>query len=101
MVIYNITIQVEIPIAEDWLSWLKEEHIPEVLQTGCFVKHQLVKLMDADESESITYAVQYYAENKMQLDLYLEQYAAALRQKGIDLWGNRFITFRTIMEVVQ
>ncbi len=28
MIIYNVTITVEDDIKEDWLSWIKKEHIP-------------------------------------------------------------------------
>lgn len=100
MLIYNVTVQVERSIADDWLSWLQQEHIPEVLQSGCFVKHQVVKLIDAAETENVTFAIQYYAASEQQLNSYLDEYATALRQRGFDKWGNRFIAFRTIMQVI-
>ena len=100
MLIYNVTVQVERSIAVEWLNWLQLEHVPEVLQTGCFVRHQVVQLVDAEETESVTYAVQYYVESEKQLNTYLDEHAAALRQKGFDKWGNRFIAFRTIMQVI-
>jgi hypothetical protein len=100
MLIYNITVQVERSIADALLSWLQQEHIPEVLQTGCFVKHQVVKLVDAAETESVTYAIQYYTENETELNRYLNDHASVLRQRGFDKWGNRYIAFRTIMEVI-
>jgi hypothetical protein len=100
MLIYNVTIQVENSVAAQWLQWLQQEHIPEVLLTGCFSKYQLVKILNAEETATATYAVQYYAADNTQLDHYLENYAQGLRQKGFDRWGNRFIAFRTIMEVI-
>lgn len=99
MLIYNVTVQVENSIAADWLSWLKQEHIPDVMGSGCFVKFQLVKIL-SDEPGTATYAVQYYADNQEQLDTYLNEYAITLRKKGSDRWGDKFIAFRTIMEVV-
>ena len=100
MLIYNVTIQVERSIAEDWLQWMTVEHIPEVMQTGCFEKYQLVKLLGKDEPETVTYAVQYYATAQQQLDTYLSEHTDGLRQKSLERWGERFIAFRTIMEVV-
>lgn len=100
MLIYNVTVQVERSIATDWLQWLRQEHVPEVLETGCFIRHQVVKLVDAAETESVTYAVQYYVESEEILNKYLETHAPVLRQKGFDKWGNRFIAFRTVMEVI-
>jgi Domain of unknown function (DUF4286) len=101
MLIYNVTIQVNKEIATEWLEWLKNEHIADMMRSGCFVNHQVVRLLHVDESESITYAVQYYAEDQTQLDRYLNEHAATLRQKGTERWGDRFIAFRTIMEVVK
>ena len=36
MFIYNVTIKIQEAIHEPWLQWLKEEHVPEVLASGCF-----------------------------------------------------------------
>jgi hypothetical protein len=101
MLIYNVTIQVEKEIAAQWLHWLKHEHIPDLMNTGCFSSYQVVKLLDVDESEALTYAVQYYANNRELLDKYLDEHAAELRKKGSEKWGDRFVAFRTIMEVIR
>ena len=44
MIIYNVTITVEDDIKEDWLSWMKKEHIPEVIECGGFIKAQIKKI---------------------------------------------------------
>ena len=41
MIIYNVTIKVEGKIAEAWLHWLLDEHIPDVIQTNCFIDYKL------------------------------------------------------------
>lgn len=35
-ILYNVTVKVTPDIAADWLQWIKEEHINDVVQTGCF-----------------------------------------------------------------
>lgn len=35
-IVYNVTTKVELSIAEEWLTWLKDEHIPDLIKTGCF-----------------------------------------------------------------
>jgi hypothetical protein len=100
MLIYNVTIQADHAIADAWLQWMQEVHIPEVLATGCFVRAQLLRLLDTDETEGRTYATQYYAESRAQYDTYIAQYAEALRQQGRAKWGDAFVAFRTLMEVV-
>ena len=100
MIVYNVTIKVETAIASEWLAWLKHDHIPEVIGTGCFSKATVMKLLETDEADGLTYAIQYLAENKSQYDQYLEKYAGLMRQKSFDKWGNKFIAFRSVMEVV-
>ena len=57
MIIYNVTIKVDASIADAWLQWLLREHIPDMLHTGCFRSHRVVRLMEVDDSEGPTYAV--------------------------------------------
>lgn len=99
-IIYNVTTQVDKGIAEAWLQWMQSEHIPEILASGCFTGYRMVRLLEVDEAEGPTYAVQYEALSKAAYNLYIEKYAPALRQKGTDRWGDRFIAFRTLMQVV-
>lgn len=99
MLIYNVTIKVDWDISADWLEWLKSEHIPEVMDTGCFHKFQLVRVMQTDETEGPTYAVQYYSEGYSHYNRYIEVFAPVLREKTFEKWGNKFIAFRSLMEI--
>jgi len=100
MIVYNVTIKVHESIKAEWLKWLKEEHIPDVISTGCFTQAIILKLMEVDETEGPTYAVQYHAESKGLYNNYIETHAALMRQKGYDKWGDKFIAFRSVMQVV-
>jgi hypothetical protein len=100
MLIYNVTIKISNNIHSAWLAWMKNEHIPEVLATGCFSKATLVKLLEVDDSEGPTYAAQYLADTREQYDAYLNTHAAILRQKSFEKWGNEFIAFRSLMQVI-
>ncbi|MGL6266444.1 MAG: DUF4286 family protein [Chitinophagaceae bacterium] len=100
MLIYNVTSQVNHNISAGWLNWMKTEHIPEVLSTGMFTHHRLVKLLETDETEGFTYAIQYFCNTREQYEQYINNYAPALRKKALDRWGTQFIAFRTLMEVI-
>ncbi len=100
MIIYNVTIKVQQSIKDAWLQWLQEEHIPDILQTGCFTHATILRLLEVDDSEGPTYAVQYFAESKGLYNNYIEKHAAIMRQKGFDKWGDKFIAFRSVMQVV-
>lgn len=100
MIIYNVTIKVDPEIAQAWLTWIKDEHIIDVMATGCFTDAKIMYLLDMDEEEGPTYVVQYFAESKAKYNLYIERYAASMRQKSFDRWGDKFIAFRSVMQVV-
>lgn len=99
-VIYNVTIKVDQAIADEWLQWLKEEHIPDIIRTGCFTQATILQLLEVDDSEGPTYAVQYQADSREQYNRYIQAFSDEMRKKGTDRWGGRFIAFRSVMRVV-
>jgi len=100
MIIYNVTIKTAHSITDEWLNWLKEEHIADVINTGCFTHATVLRLLDIDEEDGITHAIQYHATDKKLYEEYLEKHADSMRKKGMDKWGDKFIAFRTVLEVV-
>lgn len=101
MIIYNVTIKVEGSIADEWLKWMQEEHIPGMMQTGCFSGHKVVRLLEVDDSEGPTYAVQYHASSKADYNRYIQIHAAGMRDQSFQRWGNRFMAFRSVMQVIE
>jgi hypothetical protein len=100
MLIYNVTIKIDWSIHDAWVQWMKQEHMPEVVDTGCFTGSQLIRLLETDEKEGPTYAAQYFAETKAAYNRYIEIHSAVLRQKTFEKWGDRFIAFRSLMQVI-
>ena len=101
MIIYNVTTQVHWNIHDAWLAWMKLEHIPEVLATGLFTHHRLLRLIEVDETEGPTYAVQYFTSAKEKYEHYIADYAKELREKVLAKWGDQVFAFRSLMEVVE
>jgi hypothetical protein len=101
MIIYNVTVQVTWSIHDAWLQWMKEVHVADVINTGMFFKHQMLRLLEVDETEGPTYAIQYYAKNKDEYNQYIQEFSELMRKKGTDQWGNQFIAFRSVMQVVE
>lgn len=100
MFIYNVTTKVDPSIHERWVEWMKKIHIPQIMDTGCFEQFQFVRLLETDDSDGPTYAVQYRADSKASYNLYLEKYATTLRKHALDAWGDKIISFRSFMQVV-
>jgi penicillin-binding protein-related factor A (putative recombinase) len=100
MILYNVTIKVHSSINNEWLQWLKEEHINEVMETNCFTSHKILRLLEIDEAEGPTYAIQYFAESKALYNLYIEKFASEMRNRSFAKWGDKFIAFRSVMQIV-
>ena len=100
MIIYNVTTKVRSDIASEWLQWLKEVHVKDILDTGSFTDFRIVKLLEVDEEEGPTYALQLYADSKAIYNQYVDKYAAKMRQAAFDKWGDKFISIRSIMQIV-
>ncbi len=102
MILYNVTVNVEPSIHEEFVNWLKKTHIPEVLQTGLFVKYSFLRLISDDpESIGTTYAVQYFLKDLKDFVNYTENYSPALQKKTKDRYGDKVVAFRTLLEVLE
>jgi hypothetical protein len=101
MLIYNITTLVDHSIAGPWSEWMLEEHIPRVMRYDCFLRFQFVRLLDTDESQGLTFAVQYFAADRNACDHYSDHVAPILEQDSNKIWGEKTLSFRTLMLVVK
>lgn len=101
MIIYNVTSKVAFEIESDWVKWMLEEHLQEVVATGCFTHAQLLRLLETDDEDGATYSAQYFATTKELQEQYVATFAPTLREKVISKWGNRMISFRSVLELVQ
>lgn len=100
MILYNVTIKIARDNEEEWLHWMKSDHIPEVMKTGMFTGFHVCRLLEQAEDEDTTYVIQYRCENKEKLDHYFKHFAPALRAQHDSRYKNKFVAFRTVMEIV-
>lgn len=98
--LYNITTQVMWDVHEAWLAWMLDEHIPAILGTGCFVRHQVVRLLETDETEGPVYAVQYYVLHKALYNTFINDHQPGFKKLEHARWGNSIFSFTSLMQVV-
>lgn len=98
MYIYNVTVNIEESVMEDWLQWMRETHIPDVMETGLFTGNRLCRVMVEEES-GVTYSIQYEVKDMETLQLYHDVYAAKLQEEHRKRYENKFVAFRTVLKV--
>lgn len=82
-----------------WLQWMLNQHLSDVMNTGCFVSYRLCKLL-AENDTGTTYAVQYFCNSLEDFHSYEKTFAPALRAEGMQKFGEHMVAFRTLMEII-
>ncbi len=99
MFLYNVTVNVDDEAQDQWIEWMRESHIPDVLQTGLFEAATFSKLM-VEEEAGTTYAIQYRLRDMESFRIYQEMYAENLQNEHTKRFGENTVAWRTFMEVV-
>ena len=100
MIIYNVTINIDDDVHDHWLSWMRDKHIPDMLATGKFTHAKMAKVLVEEELGGTSYSVQYTCPDRKTLKKYYAENASKMREEGLKLFPNKFVAFRTELEVV-
>ncbi len=101
MILYSITINIEKVVHDEWLAWMKNVHVPSVLNTGLFLESKILRLLNEEEQNTgITYSFQYFLKNISSLENFRENFERAIDLELYKKYQNMFVEFRTILEIV-
>ena len=101
MIIYNVTVKIDRSVQVEWLEWMLEKHIPDVMQTNLFQKYQVCRILEQNETDGITYAIRYECESMADFFTYQKEFAPALQQEHTEKYKDKFVAFRTLMRVIE
>jgi hypothetical protein len=101
MILYNVTVNIEKDAESDWVIWMKEIHIPEVLATGMFFENKFYKILHDSEDGSVNYSVQYFTDSMAKIIEYQKSFAPKLQNDVKEKFGEKFVVFRTLLETVE
>lgn len=101
MIIYNVTINIPDELHDEWLLWMKQTHLPDVMNTGMFTSYRMLKLLTRQPDEvGTTYAIQYNCPTKENYDRYAAEFGPALQTETRKKFGETLLAFRTLLEEV-
>jgi hypothetical protein len=95
MVTYEITTLVQPHLVEAYERYMRERHIPELLGTGCFQGAVLTRAAPG------RYRVRYEARNEGDLERYLAEHAAGLRDEFASHFPEGVTVSREVWVAVQ
>ncbi|MGB1507955.1 MAG: DUF4286 family protein, partial [Crocinitomicaceae bacterium] len=79
MVLYNVTISIDVSCEHEWLEWMREVHIPDVIKTGFFKEAKICRLIGGEEEGGKTYAIMYTSYTEEDLEDYKKNHAPKLQ----------------------
>ncbi len=95
MIIYEITATVREDLIEEYEKYMRERHIPDLLETGFFVRAFFTR------SNENRYRVQYHAPDQTALDNYLKAKADDLRSDFLKNFPDGIEVSRENWEILQ
>lgn len=101
MILYSVTINIENTVHDEWLQWMKNEHVPNVLETGLFVDNKILRLLTEIDNGGVTYSFQYYLKSMEDYIVYQNEHADRLQGEHMKRYKDKFVAFRTILEVLE
>lgn len=100
MILYNVTVNIDDSVHDEWLEWMRSKHIPDLLSTGLFTESKLYRIRTENEEEENTYSIQYFLRSMDDYKIYQKEYAEKLQFEHTEKFKDKFVAFRTIMELV-
>lgn len=98
-VIYNVTVNIDDAVCGEWIEWMKNVHIPEVLDTNLFLGHTFTKVITGEHSSGTTFSIQYICPSMEAYEKYRDRFAPALQAAHSLKYHGKFTAFRTLLEV--
>ncbi|MEC7159683.1 MAG: DUF4286 family protein [Bacteroidota bacterium] len=98
--VYAVTVQIQLSHHDEWLAYMKGRHIQDVLDTGCFSKASMTKVLKEDEREGLTYTIHYHFNDFSSFTTYEEMHAPKLQEEHQKLFDGKFLAFRSIHRVI-
>ena len=99
MILYNVTVNIDYDVSEEWLDWMKKVHVPDVLSTGLFLENKIARIHAAEEG-GVSYSIQYLLKSWKDYNTYQKKFATDLQKAHQNKYNNKFIAFRTVLEIV-
>lgn len=102
MIIFNTTYSVSAVEEARFMSWLRDDYIPDATRSGELTLPQLTKIMAQEEgSDSHSYSLQFHASSVGVLNGWYEATGRAKAEEIMRKFGDKVVGFHTVMEIME
>jgi hypothetical protein len=100
MYIYSVTITIENETETEWLEFMQQKHIADVLKTGYFTSASMRKAVNEDNAAFVTYNIEYTADSMEAYTQYQQLEATRLQKDVADRFSGKFTAQRRVYQKV-
>ena len=98
MIIYSIKIKIDKSIEHEWLDWMKNKHIPDLMDTELFETHEIYTIINGIKNN--VFVIQYTLKNMVDFLKYEKEFAERFREEHKLKFKNKFSAKRIIMKKI-
>ena len=96
-VIYSVTLFVDQGAVSEWVTWMLETHLPEVMRTGCFEAYEMRRQVEPAIEGRTAFEVRYLCASIETYRRYQEEHAPRLQAGHTQRWKGRFEATRRLL----
>lgn len=101
MLVYNITFQVDLGDARNFVIWVHQAYIPRTLEGGILQKPRLCQILSHHDADSECFSLQFEVENSAALHRWYQDCGRALHEEMLKIFNQKVVAFTTLMEVIE
>jgi len=100
MLLYNITYNIDKNEEQDFLEWMKNVHIQEVMITGFPKSYKVLKLLTEIDNGGVTYSIQYNFDSQNGFEVFENDYLDDLHAKVDSRYRGKYVHFASLLEEI-
>jgi hypothetical protein len=100
MLLYNVTYNIDKNEEQDFLNWMQDIHIQEVMKTGFPKSYKVLKLLTEIDNGGVTFSVQYNFNGQDGFEVFENDYADYLHDKIDKRYRGKYVHFASLLEEI-
>src|SRR5260221_7279039 len=97
MILYVVSIKIQQSVHDDWMKYMQQVHIPDVMKTGCFTNCVLSRVLEpASEQGWTAYSIQYACDSLENYQRYRQEFAVGLQEEHTRRYAGKFRAEREV-----
>ena len=98
--LYVVFVAVDNDSNDAWFRWMRDDHIPDVLATGCFGDATIVRDAESDTEHETAYRILYRAHSEAAFERYQREFGPALRDDHVARFGSVTRASRELLPIL-